>query len=1775
VVITAVAAEKKTPVAADYDFTGLSAIEDGLPKRVGIVPKASGDRSNGVITIKYGGSLVEPISKGSYIVTFDVAETDTWNAAAGLDGGTLVIEDQTEGAARPVREDFDVYGLGEFAYDGKALYNVSVTPKDDTKSRGLVTVRYNGDASVLGVSAPNTYTVTFDVAASAGWLSASGLVAGILKINDGEDSVASFFDMSGFSQVYEGNIPRAVKITPKYGYTALQAVNITYTGIGETKYGPSASAPSVAGQFTVEFDVWAAAGSGFKNAYGLPAGTLTIGDQGTPVAYRRGDFAVDDDTSGPPWNSSYDVREKIVISVNPAASKKGDVGVITVYYQNTKGGSVVTDSPVSAGQYNVSFSVGASVGNVATAENFSLGTLTIRQADAITVRDVVMTGVNENRTYDGNPKSVGISIPKLTTDEVVPVVNVKYNLSSTPPTNADTYTVTFDLAEDTYGNWLAQSGIYAGELIIKKGDPNRSDFDVSPLADKTFTYGDAGISGFTVTGKTDLTVSDGKIGYIYRKAGAPDLTTVPEDAGTYEVSVKILESDNWTEREMKLTQKLIIDKRDPVKSDFKPTANSDLFQYLYSVREVAFEADPARVPRYPAAPPRPTYVASDGRGYAVTAINTRVAQTYKATLRLPSRDNWNAKDLEWDLVIQDIVFDDVNAFVKWYGERPVRPQPYSATFKPGIISTPTLLKVITDALKDEGPEDPDTAKYNNKDKLISLDFSNGSIAVGGAGATFLTGAGNGFSGCANLTGLNLKSTGVLAIDANTLAGCSNLIDLKLPDSLTGGPPVALPARAFNDLVALKTVDLGSVTSVGTNSFKSLNAAGDVIGNIAITELTVMGIGVSGYTAAPPPGTLSAFDGMSSLKVLNVLGDGSNTGISTYAFRGSGLTTVNLPAAFGSSPIAANAFQNCGLLANVKFPVDTLEANGTVTPGGWTGTIAADAFSGCNALRNVVIPVQGGTINADAFGGATSYVTNLTMAGPATGTAAFKGNRRLETVTLLTGVTTVAETAFQDCSNILTVTFPNTGMLGILDNAFNGCSRLTNITLPTNTEFVTIGTYAFKDCKNITSVTLPAGLKDTTAGTPLDIVAEGAFQNSGLTSVTIPGASGGSIVGVGIKAFAGCTDLERVVLPDNTSFAFIGANAFDGCSKLKTVTNNAAVAATAAGASSGTVEEGVVLIPSGVFVAYVATTPVGFGTAAFNGCTSIASLKLNVVAGSVRADLGNAFNGCTKLETITLTGAGLTTGAGSITVIPGPALAPTTIPSVKYLVLDIESIDGANFTGLTGLEELIVRASYTTAKSIGAGVFLAANNTKFTTLRLTKANQGTTLVTDLPFASLPTTVKNVIIGDEEPASGTTPVGINLSTGAGGAMFPIGVNYVEFTSAIGALTGSGLFSNLGTTAATRITVSINSAPGTKLAGGVAIGTVILGKDTPLIGTTSFTSTSLKEFRVANDNKFMGSWAGDGVLYGKDTTPGSKTYGSLTTLIQYPILKDAEAYGAGNTVPGTLRELGDGSFGTNAALKFVTIPSTIEKIGNIDFATGLTAVETVAYNAVLAAVDASATAFTGGSVADVVDPISGVVTRRGVTIGEGVKYVPKLFAAITGITEITIPSSVTDIEASAFVVGNSGLKIVEFNADALTTTAAFSGVTSIETIRIGPNVTAIPASTFASTGVRVIRLPGVITIGASAFNLCNRLSTVTIGSRCESIGASAFVQAASATGNYNLTTVEIESNGIISLTGAFNAASATAGDLVNLYGSSKAGIYSWETDGTTTFSWKYVKF
>ena len=216
--------------------------------------------------------------------------------------------------------------------------------------------------------------------------------------------------------------------------------------------------------------------------------------------------------------------------------------------------------------------------------------------------------------------------------------------------------------------------------------------------------------------------------------------------------------------------------------------------------------------------------------------------------------------------------------------------------------------------------------------------------------------------------------------------------------------------------------------------------------------------------------------------------------------------------------------------------------------------------------------------------------------------------RLETVTLNPATTEIAEKAFEGCSNLTTCNNLNCATITKVDEwAFSKCGKLTLAEgLPNHLQ--TIGRNAFESCTSITSVTIPSTvsviglaafvncsniktlnfeeaenapklvicneafqncnqLNILNGKFPNRIVCIGniAFQNTGLTSITLPsnesltgvGQSkdiGGTTVSwgaIGYGAFENCQHLTSLIIPSNITI--INEVLFQNCINLENIT----------------------------------------------------------------------------------------------------------------------------------------------------------------------------------------------------------------------------------------------------------------------------------------------------------------------------------------------------------------------------------------------------------------------------------------------------------------------------------------------------------------------------------------------------------------------------------------------------------------------------------------------
>lgn len=348
---------------------------------------------------------------------------------------------------------------------------------------------------------------------------------------------------------------------------------------------------------------------------------------------------------------------------------------------------------------------------------------------------------------------------------------------------------------------------------------------------------------------------------------------------------------------------------------------------------------------------------------------------------------------------------------------------------------------------------------------------------------------------------------------------------------------------------------------------------------------------------------------------------SVTIIKSQAFYGCrNLTSVDL----GNSvtTIQANALARCPAMTSVTIPntVTTL-GNGVFLSSGFTSIVIPNAvtsipdntFSSCTALTSVVIGSGVTTIERYALHGCTALTSLICLATtpPAFDDAGFD-ETAYETVSLL--VPKGSMNAYQTASNWNRFTNVNE-----LTYDFEEGGIYYNIT---GTNTVEVACLCIDDEVVVSSysgrVTIPSTV--TYGGTTYQVTAIGmlAFAYcTNLTQVTIPN----SVTLIGLAAFGACSGLVSITLPN--SLTYIDESAFAYCTGLKYIAIPNSVI---------DVGEGLFYLCTGLEGVSLSNSMTYIGDSMFQGCTS---LKKVTIPNSVERIGMDAFGRCSSLTSVTI------------------------------------------------------------------------------------------------------------------------------------------------------------------------------------------------------------------------------------------------------------------------------------------------------------------------------------------------------------------------------------------------------------------------------------------------------------------------------------------------------------------------------------------------------------
>jgi len=342
---------------------------------------------------------------------------------------------------------------------------------------------------------------------------------------------------------------------------------------------------------------------------------------------------------------------------------------------------------------------------------------------------------------------------------------------------------------------------------------------------------------------------------------------------------------------------------------------------------------------------------------------------------------------------------------------------------------------------------------------------------------------NAFNNCTNLSSVTFP-TGLTAINSYAFTNCKlkvlNLSNTKitsLTDSFSGCPLETIDLSntvnlttmdaIFRNIITLTSVNFfgSGLTTIGNNEFYGCTNLSSVTFPTGLTT-----ININSFTNC-------------KLKVLNL----SNTKITSFTntFTGCPLETIDLSNTLNLTSMNDAIFLNYNTLTSVNFSGSGLtilspyafnnctNLSSVTFPSGLT-TISNSTFSGCTNLSSVTFPSTLTTIGNDAF-----LNCNLT-------------HLNLSNTNIYSLITYSGDSIFKGCP-LETINLSNTLNLTTIDETFMNIDTLTSVNLY-GSGLTTLSPYAFNNCTNLSSVTLPSTL--TTIG-------NSAFSGTNLSSFVVP------------------------------------------------------------------------------------------------------------------------------------------------------------------------------------------------------------------------------------------------------------------------------------------------------------------------------------------------------------------------------------------------------------------------------------------------------------------------------------------------------------------------------------------------------------------------------------------------------------------------------------------------------------------------------------------------
>ncbi|MBQ7912632.1 MAG: leucine-rich repeat protein [Clostridia bacterium] len=886
----------------------------------------------------------------------------------------------------------------------------------------------------------------------------------------------------------------------------------------------------------------------------------------------------------------------------------------------------------------------------------------------------------------------------------------------------------------------------------------------------------------------------------------------------------------------------------------------------------------------------------------------------------------------------------------------------------------------------------------------------------------------------------------------TITGITDktLTEIVIPNCVT-----SIDNSAFSNCTKLRSVIIGnSVTSIGNSAFYWCSSLKEIVIPDSVTSIGN-----------------SAFYWCSSLKEI-VIPD-SVTSIGNSMFYGCNrLTEIVIPDSVTS--IGNSAFESCSKLTNVTISSSV-------------ASIGKSAFEDCEGLTEIAIPNSLTSIGNDAFYNCSNltgvYITDI------------EDWCNIAFDNFYSNPLCYANNLYLDKELVTKIVFPDT-LLSIGDYAFSGCNSLLEVVIPESVK--SIGSSAFYNCNSLADITLPfvGATKDGKSDTHFGYIfgASSSSKNDDYVPASLKSVTVTSVTSIGSYAFAGCSSLTGIVIPDDVTS--IGNYAFYDCSSLTEIK-----------------------IPDSV-------TSIASWT--FYGCNSLKTITLPFVGASMSASNGydqvlgyifgyevsaDAIEGTTlqyiDTSKITYYRYYIPMSLRSITITGGEQIS-WAFYNCTYLTEIVlpDSVTQIDFYSFLNCDSLInITLPFVGHKKDGK------NNTHLG--YIFGASSYNENWDDVPASLRSVTITSATnIGDYAFSDCSSLTEIVLPDGVtsiGNYAFSrcSGLTEIVIPDSVTSI-GDDAFKVCSSLTEIVIPDSVKSIGSSAFQACSSLTEIVIPGSVKSIGDSAFYGCSILTDITVNENNTAYKSVG-GILYSKD---GEK-------LIWYPCAKTATKF----AIPDSVTSIGSSAFSGCSSLTEIVLPDSVTSIGWSAFSGCSSLTEIVLPDSVTSIGERAF--YNCSSLTEIVLPDS--VTSIGnytfyncsslteIVIPESVTSIGwYAFYNCSSLTEIVLPDSVTSIGSSAFFDCSSLTEIVIPDSVTSIGDSAFSGCSSLTEIVIPDNITSIDNYAFKNcSGLTEIVLPDSLTsIGSDAFYNCSSLTEIVIPDSVTSIGDDAFYNCSSLT-------------------------------------------------------------